>query len=323
MYHSVARIRALETGLLDLTDFERMLGAKTFEEAFSVLDDLGYAEYVPAERERKNFEVVLEQGLSETRMLFGKFPMQEVFMLLFLPFDLLNVKWLVKAKRKNEGGEFVGEFLLSYAFFSKEEISKMVFSSTPPKQKDQKWLWDAAQKAILAEGNLNAEEILENAFFEKMKAGAKASKDAFVQKFVATFLDVQNIKRYFRKKNLSLDEGVFLPVAGGNISLSVFSCEDEKDFLSHLPLPFSQGVREGMEFFRLTGKSTRLEDLLDRDFLQLLLSFARSEVNGMAPLFSFFWRKERNARVIRSVLVAKKNNIHEEEIRKAFSAFVF
>jgi vacuolar-type H+-ATPase subunit C/Vma6 len=213
--------------------------------------------------------------------------------------------------------------LLSYGFFSKEEIIRIVFSDSSPAKESQKWIWEVVQKALLVEGNLQMEEILENTFFEKMKAGAISSKDVFVQKFVATFLDVQNIKRYFRKRNFSAQESSFLPIAGGNISLSAFSRKEEKDFFEHLPRPFFQSVQDGMEFFHLTGRSSLLEDLLDRDFLQLILSFSRSEVNGVAPLFSFFWRKERNARVIRSVLVAKKNGMDEEEIRKAFSAFVF
>jgi len=82
-------------------------------------------------------------------------------------------------------------------------------------------------------------------------------------------------------------------------------------------------VKTGLEKLEKSGNFSSLEVLFDERNLQFLQKEARGEIDGYAPLFSYFWKQERNTRVIRSILLAKRNKITPEKIRAEFDTFVF
>ncbi len=61
------RIRALESKLLDVGRLERMVGAKTPDDAFRVLVELQYADYFDEKTKASDFDNIMHRGLLETK----------------------------------------------------------------------------------------------------------------------------------------------------------------------------------------------------------------------------------------------------------------
>lgn len=310
LIHAVARIRALEQGLLSVTDIERMLGAKTLSEAFSVLDDFGFSAFVSSDRETMNFEHVLESGLLETKEFFDHLSDSHLLEILFLPADLHNAKLLVKGVRKNISPEETASLLLPYGSISIADLSLALSG------KGKHWITPLLQTAQKAESEKDAEFALERGVFREMETRANTSKDPFIKGFVQRLIDIQNIKRFVRGEKDILLGGSFLPKVWASENLEMFVARTSS---TH----WGSAITDGVGSFEKTGRWTRLEFLLDIELFEYLKVSSRGVIDGFAPLFAYFWRKERNARVIRSILVSHKNGLSEPEIRSAFSHLVF
>ena len=65
------QVRGLAPKLLSSGQIDRMVGAATAEDAFRVLTELQYADYIDQDTELSDFDAIITQGLHETRQLLG------------------------------------------------------------------------------------------------------------------------------------------------------------------------------------------------------------------------------------------------------------
>ena len=108
--YAVARIRAIEKGLLDKTRFDRMVEAKTPDEALKVLLEAGYGRASTEVKSVFEYEKLLkDEGKKVYELLNELAPGQEVINMFLLSNDYHNVKVILKAEfsRQTETSIFI------------------------------------------------------------------------------------------------------------------------------------------------------------------------------------------------------------------------
>jgi vacuolar-type H+-ATPase subunit C/Vma6 len=292
LIHAVSRVRARESRLLTASHVSRMIEAPSFEEAYSVLDDLGHAEEASRQRESKDFEEVLENSLHETIQIFSQFGLEKVLSVLTVVADIQNFKLAIKSFQKGEEKDEVQPLLISYSSYTPEEVLSLIFDNAG----------DAELSALLSsvkteKNNKEMENRLEEVFFAR--ARKIAEKNTFLHLYLDFVQESESLKRDFF--SLSADEMMKKYSSGKLSSL----------------------VKKGLALKEKEGNFSAIEILFDERNIQFLTENARGQIDGYAPLFAFFWKQERNTRVIRSLLLAKRNGISPEKIRKEFDTFIF
>lgn len=286
LVHAVARVRALETNLLTSSHVDRMISASYFEDAYAVLDDLGYGLDASRSRDTLDFEEVLESGLFSIRNIFALFGDVKIFSLATLLIDIQNIKLAVKAKKDGCTIEDVSDMLVSYGSYLISDIDAAVFQGEGSPE-----LSLIVSGANVIDSQKESEKHIEDSFFKL--AEKKAGEDEFLNKYISLLKGSEELKEKIIENGFSED-----------LSSSV-----------------STIWKDSIE--KSKGDVSTLETAVDEKIVQVLTQEARGEIDGYSPLISFFWRKERNARVIRSILLAKKAEIDPDTIRNEFTTFEF
>lgn len=290
LVHAVSRVRAMESQLLTSNAVERMISAESFDSAYSVLDNLGYAEESSYFRETKDFEGVLEMGLYSSRQTFSSFGLESLFRICTVILDIQNISLALKSKEKNEDGDDLENMMIPYGYYSIEDIKKVVFENIGNSE-----LLSLFSTLSFFKTLEEKEQKIHSFLFEKAKN--EADGNLFLLQFLSYLENSELLKLDILEKN-ERELSELYPQ---------FSVILQKVFLNK-----TQG-----------GQISAFEILFDEKMVQFLKESSLGKIDGIEPLFSFFWRKERNARVIRSILLAKKAAISSEEIRKEFTSFIF
>lgn len=297
LIHAVSRVHAREDRLLTASHVARMIEADSFQEAYSVLDDLGYANEASRQRDSGDFEEVLENALHETLQIFSQFGLEDKLHVLTVLENIQNFKIALKSFQKGEGLNNSGEsvifdMLISYASIPPRSVINLVFSETGEVD-----LLTAVALFKREKENEKMEKMIEEFFFNQ--AIEISRKD----KFLLSYLTLLSSSEQLRKDFVLLSK--------------------EELLAKYQKSEFSGLVRAGLKKYDRDGNFSAFEVLFDERNLQFLQQEARGKIDGYAPLFSYFWKQERNTRVIRSLLLAKRNGISPEKIRAEYDTFIF
>ncbi|HID92114.1 TPA: V-type ATPase subunit [Candidatus Gracilibacteria bacterium] len=297
LIHAVARIRAMESELLTQNSANRMISASSFESAYAVLDELGYAKESSVFRDVYNYEGAIEAGLFQTSQIFKAFDIKSVQRILTIIFDIQNIILYIKAldKKSETNVETLVDSseVISYGYYSKEILDNAFINNSVPS--DYVELLHLIKELDKYDSLFEKENIVEVKLFEL--ARKEAGKNYFLLSFLSKIKESQGLKR-----DILIDSEEIL----------------EKKYSEYKKLITS--------VFKYTSKQEQisiLEILLDEEMVSFLKRESAGKIDGYEVLFSFFWRKERNARVIRSILLAKKSGFSPESIKAEFNAFIF
>jgi len=299
LIHAVARIRAMESELLTQNSANRMISAPSFESAYAVLDELGYAKESSVFRDTYNYEGAIEAGLFQTSQIFKAFDIQSVQKILTVVIDIQNIILYIKAFEKEDQKNLNNENIvdesevISYGYYSKETLDDVFINNSV--NADYSELLDIVNKTKKCKTTSEKEDIIEFELFERAQKEAK--KNSFLTSFLSHIQKGKSIK-----KDILIDSEENLE-------------KKYPEYKKLLQLVFSKkSVQEQI---------LALEILLDEKMVAFLKKESSGKIDGFEVLFSFFWRKERNSRVIRSILLAKKSGISSELIKAEFDAFIF
>ncbi|MCT4592321.1 MAG: V-type ATPase subunit [Candidatus Gracilibacteria bacterium] len=315
---SVARIRALESRLLSQAQVERMVSAKDAKEAFKILNDLDWAEFLGEAEKPEDFEHVLEAGLIEVKNLINSaVDYNGDFDFLWMFYDMHNVKVLIKNYLKGDDSD-IRNILSGLGTVSADTMHRIIFED----QKIENFEFLLEFKEQLKkdfEENYDPEKIdlmIEDAFFSKIRPLAMKMKSPMMHRFYTRYIDMQNINSFLRRADFDKEcNGFCYFVKGGDVKECVFKkSKNLEDFVSNIKCDrlreiIVREMKEGeIESF------LRLENALD-EFLFEELKSSKMEHIGPDAIFAFFWQKRRNAQIIRSIMVGKLSNIDEKQIR--------
>lgn len=293
LLHAVARVRALEAELLTPLHVDRMISASSFSDAYAVLDDLGYANEAAKSRKNLDFELVLESGLYESRQAFSSFGLEKVFSVLTVLWDIQNIKLAIKAFKSGDSEDSLLGGCIRYGSFTAYEVASAVYHSLGLAD-----ISDLISQGKNADTLREMESVIEDGLLKR--ASLIAGDNSFLKKYISIIKESEDIKTL-------LAETADIELVSNTYPSSLWA------------FAFSKGKSS----FEKSKNFSFLENQIDIVILDFLKKEARGSIDTYAPLFSFFWRKERNARVIRGILLAKRAGLTPLEIRSEFIPFEF
>lgn len=334
--YAAARVRALEPKLLNMTEVERMLGAKTAQEAYKILNDLDYATHVGDIDKVENFQEVITAGLADSKKVLDEIcPEPRILDILFLRYDFHNIKTILKGQLSEKSDEEILAQLLPLGRVDAETMLNFVLDKEsvslplPEIYVDTMKGWMKIAKTTAAKHSNDPrllDVVIDQAFFSLLYDIAALTKNAFVKKFVEQMIDLHNLKTFARIKLLH-QENFFVETntvdmlfaKGGNIPMHKFTGNLEMDnsSLAHVfkGSPYAEVASKGFEAFEKFKSFVYLEKYAD-EFLMHLAKTSRYCPFGPESLMAYFFAKQNNAQIIRMIMVGKLNNLSENALRE-------
>lgn len=322
--YAVARIRVLESKLLDKQKFYRILEAQSADDALKALLENGYgaAETV---NNPNDYDLLIKRELKDTYETINKItPDKSLTDIFLLKYDYHNVKVLKKNSLMGlesdelliEGGS-VDENTL------KEAINEKKYAYIP------KPMGKALAKldGLELSGAINPQIIdvlLDQAMYENIDILKKELKNEFITKYFTAKADLANIETFIRAKaiGLSRNEMEEMFVVGGEIDVRTFGSIYEQPFENAMqPLgikDYGEVVHDGITSF-ISTKSIAVYEKLMEQHLQNIVRKYRFNTFTIEPIIGYMLAKEQEAKAVRLVMTAKINGIDSLAVQERLS----
>jgi len=306
-----ARIRAMEGRLLDRDRRERMIDARSADEALKILSECGYAEpesaAVPAvdavlTRARVDLFADLKKSVPEPALV-------EVFQ---IKYDCHNAKALLKAQAM---GEDAAHLFMSGGRYDPKALPDLV-----ARGEVSETFRDAFQAASDALKEANdpqlADTILDRACYVEMAEAAKKSQSKFLQGYVRLNVDAANLRTAVRCTRLGEDVGKNL-LTGGNVSeQEIAAAKGDELFRVFRNSPLARAAEVGAAVAAPgSGSLTEFERLCD-NALTGYLSAAKRVPFGEQPVVGYLCAREAEATTVRTILALRNAGMSGDAIRE-------
>jgi V/A-type H+-transporting ATPase subunit C len=317
---STARVRSVEKNMITRERAEKMIDAKTIEDALKVLDDINYG-YGNEAVNANSYENLLSDEHKKTYDFITSIaPELDYFNMFLFPYDYHNLKVIMKAEYL---GIDASDTLVDTGSI---DIKNLKYSV---KERDFSELTDNMEKALkeIIETFPKTNDpqlidiILDKYCYDEMLRSAEQTNSKFIIDYVKMQIDAINIKTYVRLKKMNKSWDFFTKVYlhGGNITEQVFiKSYDEvfEKFAEQLSAyGFKEVFLEGTEALAETGKFTTLEKLLDNKVIEYIKS-AKYISFGIEPLAGYLIAKDNEIKIARIILAGKLAGISPELIRE-------
>lgn len=317
---STARVRSVEKNMLTRERAEKMIDAKTTEDALKVLDDINYG-YSSESIDPNNYEKILTDEHKKTYDFITSIaPELDYFNMFLYPYDYHNLKVIMKS-------EYLGldnsENLVDTGSIDLRTLKYSV------RERDFSGLTENMEKALkeIIEDFPKTNDpqiidiILDRYCYDEMLKSAEQTKNNFIIDYIKMQIDAVNIKTYvrLRKMNKSWDFFTKVYLHGGKISEQVFIKSYDESFEKFgeqlSAYGFKEAFLEGTEKLAETGKFTTLEKLLDNKIIDYIKS-AKYISFGIEPLAGYLIAKDNEIKIARIILAGKLAGISSELIRE-------
>lgn len=311
------RIKSLERNLLNQERMERMLEARSHEDALDVLTECGYDEL--PDTTAASIDLALTNQRHKIMADLASFaPDPEVINAFQVRYDYHNVKVLLKSEAM---GADPAPLLLDAGRISVRELTDRMRSN------DLVGLPSVLQTAIVqARDVLNAtgdpqqtDFVLDRAFYMDMDAIAQQAGSEFLAGYVRISVDAANLRSVVRTlrmgKNVEFLKGVLF--GGGNLDVprilnAVTSSVSLEELYAASPLRLA--AEEAARILE-GGALTRFEKLCD-DAVTEYLSGAKYIAFGEAPVIAFLAAKENEFVAVRIIMAGRMAGLDADTIRE-------
>ncbi|MDP2856396.1 MAG: V-type ATP synthase subunit C [Bacillota bacterium] len=324
----VARIRVLETKLLDRQRFERMLDAADAAEVYRILAETEYAEALAGSDDPNAFEQVLGAEFRRVYHYLGTFVTEKAVLdSLLLRYDFHNLKVLLKQALLGE--EPSPDSLFQVGTEPASALSQgvtAVLDGKPHAMPEQ--YADAVREAkALYEKSLDPQQIdiaVDRRLFEFGAKMARESKSQMLQDLWQAWVDLANFRSFARAAARGRDISFLAQVLleGGTLGRKSFldiykPSTDAMDDLVALgnKTRYRNVVSSGLGSFKSTRSFTLFEKLSD-NFTLFLLDPSKRISLGLEPVVAYLLAKENEIRNLRIILTGKINRLPAESIRE-------
>ena len=323
--YAVARIRGLETKLLDRQWIERLL-AEDAEGALNVLADSAFQEAIADIDRPEDLEEGLVRALAETLSTVSALaPVPALIDLFRVRWDFRNLETLIKASLLKLGEEGTGH--------SDQEIGLTDGVGTIDVGVLRKAVQDGdyvALPAVLADAARAATEafrdsgemarvdrVFDQAIWAHLLTVAAESGSEFLAEYFRVEIDLLNIRTFIRMKEAGLDRTDLLRafIPGGTLDPSLFEA-----YLGEPVDAFARRLEYGSfgalaPIFR-EWKSERAH-MLELACDNILLNYvepARTIAYGIEPLVAFILVRQVEIKLVRAAVAAKLDGISRDEL---------
>lgn len=322
--YAVARLRALENRLLDESIFQRMIDCDTLEAAVKILGETPYSAWLMELKSSQEFDKAIEAELQHSYAEAETFvPDKELISLLRLPYDVHNVKTLLKSQFLVASGEKRRLDLLTS--LGNIDTDKLILAIEGEEYWELPYGFSEAIPEALAawEQNHNAlavEKILDSVYFEALLTVAEKLNMKQVTSWVRSRIDGENLKTLLRLSRISTEHGnaaSFLH-KGGTLPINRLTpliAEPVENWgrilafsdIGKLLTPFSEGEN-------FNSLLVQYEKDLD-NFISGVIAKSRYGAFEPANVVRYLWAKEIEAKNLRVVLVSVANGVQKDAIR--------
>ena len=312
-----ARIHAMENKLLTRERMERMLSARSAEEASKVLAECGYGDFpslTPA---------AIEHTLDAARLaLFAELrraaPDPAIVDVFCIKYDYHNAKVLLKAEAT---GQSPDELLLDAGRYPAARLKEGYVQGDLSRYSATFAQAVAQAKELLASSGdpQAADLLLDRAYYTEMLAAAKAARSPFLEGYVRLSIDSVNLRSVVRAARMGKGPDflrrVLLPegnVKTDSLLAAGAGAADLAGVFAHTYL--TAAAQEGAEAMR-GGSLTQFERLCD-NALTAYLSQGKRVAFGEHPLIGYLYAKENELTTIRIILTGRLAGLDAETIRE-------
>ncbi|NLB33167.1 MAG: V-type ATP synthase subunit C [Tissierellia bacterium] len=316
---STARVRSVEKNMLTRERAEKMIDAKTTEDALRVLDDCYYGSGDAINVD--DYEILLTEEHKKTYDFITSIaPELDYFKMFLYPYDYHNLKVIMKS-------EYLGI-----------EASNILINTGSIDVKNLKYSVKERDFLALTENMGNAlkeiiedfpktndpqiiDIILDKYCYDEMLKSAKSTNNQFIIDYVRMQIDAINIKSYVRLKKMNKSWDFFTKIFldGGKIYEQIFikNFDDPFDKFAEnlLAYDFKEVFIEGTEALQETNKFTILEKLLDNKIIEHI-KYAKYVPFGIEPLVGYLIGKDNEIKIARIILAGKTAGISPELIKE-------
>ncbi len=312
--YAVARIRAVETGLLSKVDFDQLLLARDITECMRLLIDRGYAQdKQPAEE--TDYEFILTSELESAWALVMEIaPHPEIFHGLLYKHDFHNFKTVLKGMSKTL--EYEGYLLTPNTVsptLMRQAVVDANFDLLPL------FMQNAAKSAYEALCNSDdsraAEVLLDKASLLALQTSAKETNIPYFMRLSDILCDCSNLRAALRMayQNCSLDFSGHVLSPCGTL------------YMKELASAVASGTSAVLDFIQRSSYSASLEASASSmwemekwwdGYILSHLQSAKLKAFGPDPLFAYLFAKETEIKNIRIILSGKMGNLPDESIRE-------
>jgi len=300
---STARVRSIEKNMLTRERAEKMIDAKTNEDALKVLDDLSYGNGNEMISSNDYERLLTEEHKKTYDFITSVAPELDFFNMFLYPYDYHNLKVIMKS-------EYLGiDFSDSLVDTGSIDLKTIKYSV---KERDFSQLTENMGKALkeIIETFPKTNDpqfidiILDKYCYDEMLKSAENTKSEFIIDYVKMQIDTINVKTYVRLKRMKKSWDFFNKVFlnGGNIHEQVFIKnydEPFEKFADQLSVyGFKELFLEGTEALVNTGMFTKLEKLLDNKLIDYVKR-AKYVPFGIEPLVGYLIAKDNEIKIAR------------------------
>ncbi|EKS4342834.1 V-type ATP synthase subunit C [Clostridium sporogenes] len=317
----IPRIRVLETRLLDKTKLDRMIDSSSPLEALKILEETEYSIFMSKVKRPEDYEILLSNELKRVyHLLYEISPVKSLVNMMSLKYDYHNIKVMIKGKILNK--DFT-DIIIPVGNVPIEKLKTFIDNEY---YRDLNPIMRKAIEDALEEFGTNKDPqridiILDKYMFEQMLSLNKEIGDEFLDKYLKSLIDLNNIKTLLRVKKQNKDKNFFTSViiSGGFIdkdkliTLLNDSVENIPAKLSYTD--YGEVLRVGIDAYSKTGSINIFEKLSD-NFIMEYMKRAKYISFGPEPIISYLYAKENEIKVIRIIMIGKLNNMKSEIIRE-------
>lgn len=315
---AIGRVRALETTLLDVTRYDRLVRTRNQQEYRVQLADTVYGRFLDEDPEGSLEHSFLRTAESNFAFLAQYCADQWVLNLFRRSADVHNLKVLVKSQL--EGREATESFLLGYGEWNQAQLGALAGA-------EPKALPVGYQQAVSRAVELYTEErnptvvdvLLDYAAHDEALELTLGSR--FLAGLQAMHADVENLRTFIRVRVLDEDADVLEPALldGGTIRravlLSLISEEWEVVVNRFRITVYGRMVEEGIGRVVRDQSTLRLERL-GRELKLHYLRQSRYFTFGYEPLVTYYLLRDNELVNLRRLNVAKAAGLAEADCRE-------
>ncbi len=308
-----SRIAALESELLSASQLERMMSAKTADEAFLALNNTFLAPYI-AGGSRKDLPRMLRKSVSATKHLITQIvPDEDVLAVLWLRYDFYNLKVIVKGYQAKLSKEEILELCFHAGVYMPDVMIDAVAHDTVSNLLPE--LGQAYAQAQEAQQVYEIDFAMNRGYFAAVRAIAAATKEPFVHAYVTRIIDLFNLGTQLRLlMTLPEIERDKLFVTGGSFTMRAIATKEE--ILERYTTMGAETMwREAIATFNKTQNFAVLQKAAD----DALVQFVKDQATGtfsIVPVFGYFLAHRNNTQIVRTVIAAKESTMDEVELRR-------
>lgn len=306
------RIRANEKNLLTKQKTERMIDAKTPEEAAKILAESGYGD--ASLRSLSDVERAISAQRSETMHLVEEITDNKfIFDAFALKYDFHNIKAIIKSELTGESAE---RLLSDAGTINPQKLLHAMqtgdLSSLP---KEMAGAISDARETLAHTGDPQlADFILDRACFGMQLSSAREAQSKFLEGYVRLSIDVANLRTAVRtaRQGREWDVAKKALIHGGNVSEDAYATPNYAETFSASELSTAAEYGEAAA----AGKSGLME--FERELSNALIRYiqgAKYSSFDERPIVAYIAAKEAEGITVRIIMAGKFEGLSADEIR--------